>query len=370
MAKPSVRRSFEVAAPLEGAWHRLAEVERWPEWAPHIVRWRSRHRESSDRHPAARSGSRGWGATRSACRRGSRTGGSGSAAYPGCGSPTRPAAGWSKVPVRFPWDLARSRTGSRRFRERSGRVRWSRRARRLVTASLRGRPPPVPATPACAPAVGRDSCSPPIQAPPHSTMPFGVLTASWARRTPDETPSRTGPCRSLACGPVRRLDLPPDHFVFRHSVPLQFEGAGQREGSGPAGTAAPSPPLSPRPCSPRRTPPRPYAARLRAGRTDQPNGRERVGEASVRILVSAVDPIGRVGIVLVSALWNQVHVVVGDVEHVQAALVGRVCVIDLASFLEEDADPWRLRSGPPDRAVVVLDPTRLQFVGVNETPVA
>jgi hypothetical protein len=24
-------------APLEEAWHRLAEVERWPEWAPHIV---------------------------------------------------------------------------------------------------------------------------------------------------------------------------------------------------------------------------------------------------------------------------------------------------------------------------------------------
>ena len=37
MAKPSVRRSFEVDAPLEEAWHRLAEVERWPEWAPHIV---------------------------------------------------------------------------------------------------------------------------------------------------------------------------------------------------------------------------------------------------------------------------------------------------------------------------------------------
>jgi hypothetical protein len=37
MAKPSVERSFEVAAPLEEAWHRLAEVERWPEWAPHIL---------------------------------------------------------------------------------------------------------------------------------------------------------------------------------------------------------------------------------------------------------------------------------------------------------------------------------------------
>ena len=63
----------------------------------------------------------------------------------------RPAAGWSKVPVRSPWDLARSRTRSRRFRERSGRVRWSRRARRLVTASLRGRPPPRASAPRPAP---------------------------------------------------------------------------------------------------------------------------------------------------------------------------------------------------------------------------
>jgi Polyketide cyclase / dehydrase and lipid transport len=37
MSKPGVRRRFEVSAPLEEAWHRLAEVERWPEWAPHIV---------------------------------------------------------------------------------------------------------------------------------------------------------------------------------------------------------------------------------------------------------------------------------------------------------------------------------------------
>lgn len=37
MNKPSVRRIFDVDAPLEEAWHRLAEVERWPEWAPHIV---------------------------------------------------------------------------------------------------------------------------------------------------------------------------------------------------------------------------------------------------------------------------------------------------------------------------------------------
>jgi polyketide cyclase/dehydrase/lipid transport protein len=37
MTKPSVRRVFEVDAPLNDAWRCLAEVERWPEWAPHIV---------------------------------------------------------------------------------------------------------------------------------------------------------------------------------------------------------------------------------------------------------------------------------------------------------------------------------------------
>jgi hypothetical protein len=37
VTKPSVQRIFQVDAPLEEAWHRLAEVERWPEWAPHII---------------------------------------------------------------------------------------------------------------------------------------------------------------------------------------------------------------------------------------------------------------------------------------------------------------------------------------------
>lgn len=37
MTEASVRRIFDVEAPVEEAWHRLAEVERWPEWAPHIV---------------------------------------------------------------------------------------------------------------------------------------------------------------------------------------------------------------------------------------------------------------------------------------------------------------------------------------------
>ena len=37
MTSATVRRVFEVEAPLEEAWQRLAEVERWPEWAPHIT---------------------------------------------------------------------------------------------------------------------------------------------------------------------------------------------------------------------------------------------------------------------------------------------------------------------------------------------
>jgi hypothetical protein len=37
MTSATVKRVFEVDAPLEEAWHRLAEVERWPEWAPHIT---------------------------------------------------------------------------------------------------------------------------------------------------------------------------------------------------------------------------------------------------------------------------------------------------------------------------------------------
>jgi carbon monoxide dehydrogenase subunit G len=36
MTGATVKRVFEVDAPLEEAWQRLAEVERWPEWAPHI----------------------------------------------------------------------------------------------------------------------------------------------------------------------------------------------------------------------------------------------------------------------------------------------------------------------------------------------
>ena len=37
MTSATVERVFEVDAPLEEAWQRLAEVERWPEWAPHIT---------------------------------------------------------------------------------------------------------------------------------------------------------------------------------------------------------------------------------------------------------------------------------------------------------------------------------------------
>jgi len=37
MTSATVKRVFEVDAPLKEAWQRLAEVERWPEWAPHIT---------------------------------------------------------------------------------------------------------------------------------------------------------------------------------------------------------------------------------------------------------------------------------------------------------------------------------------------
>jgi hypothetical protein len=37
MAPVAVRRTFDVAVPLRVAWDRLAQIERWPEWAPHIT---------------------------------------------------------------------------------------------------------------------------------------------------------------------------------------------------------------------------------------------------------------------------------------------------------------------------------------------
>ena len=33
----AVRRTFRVDVPLSEAWARLAQIERWPEWAPHIT---------------------------------------------------------------------------------------------------------------------------------------------------------------------------------------------------------------------------------------------------------------------------------------------------------------------------------------------
>lgn len=37
MGKIAVQRTFEVAIGQNEAWQRLAAVERWPEWAPHIT---------------------------------------------------------------------------------------------------------------------------------------------------------------------------------------------------------------------------------------------------------------------------------------------------------------------------------------------
>ena len=33
----AIQRNFHVAVGRDKAWQRLAEVERWPEWAPHII---------------------------------------------------------------------------------------------------------------------------------------------------------------------------------------------------------------------------------------------------------------------------------------------------------------------------------------------
>src|SRR6266508_1736312 len=74
-------------------------------------------------------------------------------------------------------------------------------------------------------------------------------------------------------------------------------------------------------------------------------------------------------LVLVSALRNQVHVVIGDVEYVQASFVYRVRVVDLPTLVEEDADPRSLRARPPRPPVVVLDLTRIQFLGSERDPV-
>lgn len=36
MTDATVQRIFDVEAPVDVAWHRVADLERWPEWAPHI----------------------------------------------------------------------------------------------------------------------------------------------------------------------------------------------------------------------------------------------------------------------------------------------------------------------------------------------
>ena len=131
----------------------------------------------------------------------------------------RPPGGWSTAPARCPWGLARSRTRNRRFRGRSGRVREYRRARRLVSASLRGRPherthvprPAPPVRPAGTPEALR---SPRLRVRRSST---GVPAPSQARRTPGGTPSRKGRAEALRSVRIGRLDLPPDHVVLGHA---------------------------------------------------------------------------------------------------------------------------------------------------------
>src|SRR6266508_1653711 len=59
MTRATFKRVFEVDAPLEEAWHRLAEVERWPEWAPHITRRRSDQAAGAQHLPHAGMGAAG-----------------------------------------------------------------------------------------------------------------------------------------------------------------------------------------------------------------------------------------------------------------------------------------------------------------------
>src|SRR5438105_2349770 len=46
---------------------------------------------------------------------------------------------------------------------------------------------------------------------------------------------------------------------------------------------------------------------------------------------------------LVASLWDQVHVVIGDVQHIESARVRGVAVIDLVAIFDEHTDTRRLR---------------------------
>src|SRR5206468_9474127 len=61
---------------------------------------------------------------------------------------------------------------------------------------------------------------------------------------------------------------------------------------------------------------------LLAGRARSPEGVDR--RTSVLILVATANPPIRAGVALIAALRYEIHVVIGDVQHVEPTLIGRV----------------------------------------------
>src|SRR5438552_13131895 len=67
------------------------------------------------------------------------------------------------------------------------------------------------------------------------------------------------------------------------------------------------------------------------------------------------EPTGRGGVALIAAIRYEIHVVIGDVQHVEPALIGRVRVVDLAAVLQEHADAGGLSQPPRAEPVVVVE---------------
>src|SRR5438874_2148460 len=122
--------------------------------------------------------------------------------------------------------------------------------------------------------------------------------------------------------------------------------------------AASSPPSS-RPRSRRRTRagqgpcPFPPFRPWNAGRARSPEGAGR--RPSVLILVATANPPSRGGVALIAAIRYEIHVVIGDVQHVELTLIGRVRVVDLAAVLQEHADAGGLSQPPRAELVVVVE---------------
>src|SRR4029453_254918 len=80
-----------------------------------------------------------------------------------------------------------------------------------------------------------------------------------------------------------------------------------------------------------------------------------------RTRLPATNPRPHAARALVAPLRYEIHVVVGDVQHVEPTLIGGVRVVDLAAVLQEHADAGRLRQSPRAQPVVVIDLLRLRI---------